>query len=121
MRLVYGDGSRTTRSEATPLTERGKFSLTDDEVLKLADWACIIEDHYSKQAGHPQPMDIEWAKDGVSGKLFIVQARPETFHSAKARHAVAQIFRLSGEHGAPLVTGQAVGEKVGAGRVRELT
>lgn len=58
VRLVYGDGSRSTRSEATPLQERGRFSLTDDEVLKLARWACSIEDHYSKQAGHPQPMDI---------------------------------------------------------------
>ena len=54
------------------------------------DWACLIEEHYSKQAGHPQPMDIEWAKDGVSGKLFVVQARPETVHSAKARDAVAR-------------------------------
>ena len=90
VRLVYGDGSRTTRSEATPLAERGRFSLTDDEVLKLAHWACLIEEHYSKQAGHPQPMDIEWAKDGVTGKLFVVQARPETVHSAKATDAVAR-------------------------------
>src|SRR5678816_799162 len=118
VRLVYGDGSRTTRSEATPLEERGRFSLTDDEVLKLAHWACLIEDHYSNQAGHPQPMDIEWAKDGVSGKLFIVQARPETVHSAKARDSIAQIYRITGEHGASLVTGQAVGEKIGSGHVR---
>jgi pyruvate,water dikinase len=118
VRLVYGDGSRTTRSEATPLVERGKFSLTDDEVLKLAGWACLIEEHYSKQAGHPQPMDIEWAKDGVSGQLFVIQARPETVHSAKASDAVAQIYQITGEHGAPLVTGQAVGEKIGAGPAR---
>ena len=63
-------------------------------------------------------MDIEWAKDGVSGKLFVVQARPETVHSAKATNGVAQIYRITGEHGVPLVTGQAVGEKVGGGRVR---
>lgn len=118
VRLVYGDGSRTTRSEATPVEERGKFSLSDDEVLKLSQWACLIEDHYSELAGHPQPMDIEWAKDGVSGELFIVQARPETVHSAKPRTAVAETYRLQGEHGDPLVTGQAVGEKIGAGRVR---
>src|SRR6185503_125077 len=118
VRLVYGDGTRTTRSEATPAAERAKFSLTDAEVLKLARWACVIEEHYSEQAGHPQPMDIEWAKDGVTGKLFIVQARPETVYSAKARNAVAQIYRITGEHGASLVNGQAVGEKVGAGRVR---
>ena len=118
VRLVYGDGSRTTRSEATPVEERRKFSLTDDEVLKLAKWACLIEDHYSELAGHPQPMDIEWAKDGLSGELFIVQARPETVHSTKPRTAVAEVYRLKGEHGLPLVKGQAVGEKIGSGRVR---
>jgi pyruvate,water dikinase len=118
VRLVYGDGSRTTRSEATPVVERGKFSLSDNEVLKLARWACAIEEHYSKQAGHPQPMDIEWAKDGITGELFIVQARPETVHSTKIRDVYAQNFHLSSQHGPPLVTGQAVGEKIGVGRVR---
>jgi pyruvate,water dikinase len=118
VRLVYGDGSRTTRSEATPSEDRTKFSLTDDEVLKLATWACLIEEYYSKQAGHPQPMDIEWAKDGVTGELFIVQARPETVHSAKTRELVAEIYHLDSEHGPPVVTGQAVGEKIGVGRVR---
>lgn len=118
VRLVYGDGSRTTRSEPTPEPERKRYSLTDDEVLKLARWACVIEEHYSAQAGHPQPMDIEWAKDGITGELFIVQARPETVHSLKATQASAEIYRLTGQHGSPLVTGQAVGEKIGVGRVR---
>lgn len=118
VRLVYGDGSRTTRSEATSPEERKKFSLTDNEVFKLARWACVIEEHYSKQAGHTQPMDIEWAKDGLTGELFVVQARPETVHSAKTREAGAEIYRLTGEHGPPLVTGQAIGEKIGVGRVR---
>jgi pyruvate,water dikinase len=118
VRLVYGDGSRTTRSESTPVEDRRKFSLSDDEVLKLATWACLIEDHYSKLAGHPQPMDIEWAKDGMTGELFIVQARPETVHSIKPRAAVAEVYRLKGEPGLPLVRGQAVGEKIGAGYVR---
>lgn len=118
VRLVYDHGSRTTRSEATPAAERAKFSLSDNEVLKLARWSCAIEEHYSKKAGRPQPMDIEWAKDGITGKLFILQARPETVHSAKPRDVAAQVYRLAGEHGPPLVTGQAVGEKIGAGRVR---
>src|SRR6185503_18117854 len=118
VRLVYGDGSRTTRSEATPATERAQFSLTGDEVLKLARWACLIEDHYSELAGRPQPMDIEWAKDGKTGELFVVQARPETVHSGKTRAAVAKVYRLSGDHEAPLVLGQAVGERIGSGRVR---
>ena len=118
VRLVYGDGSRTTRSEVTPLEERRQFSLTDDEVLKLARWACLIEEHYSELAGHPQPMDIEWAKDGLTGNLFVVQARPETVHSAKQRTAAVEVYRLTGDHGVPLVAGQAVGEKIGTGRVR---
>ncbi len=118
VRLVYGDGSRTTRSDATPAAERARFSLNDDEVLKLARWACLIEEHYSEQAGHPQPMDLEWAKDGVTGKLFIVQARPETVHSTKPQGAVAKVYKLTGKHDAALVAGQAVGERIGAGRVR---
>ena len=118
IRLVYGDGSRTTRSEPTPDQERERYSLTDDEVLKLARWSCFIEEHYSAKAKHPQPMDIEWAKDGVTGELFIVQARPETVHSSKETHVSAEAYRLTGEHGSPLVTGQAVGEKIGTGRVR---
>lgn len=118
VRLIYGDGSRTTRSEQTPLDERKTFSLSDEEVLLLARWSCLIEDHYSKLAGHRQPMDIEWAKDGLTGKLFIVQARPETVHSAKSRTAAAQVFRLKEQPPAPLVTGQAVGEKIGVGRAR---
>lgn len=118
VRLVYGDGSRTTRNESTPVEERLKFSLTDDEVLKLATWACLIEDHYSKLAGRHQPMDIEWAKDGITGDLFILQARPETVHSTKSQTAVSEVYRLTEEHPQPLVKGQAVGEKIGAGAVR---
>jgi pyruvate,water dikinase len=115
VRLVYGDGSRTTRSEATPPELRTKFSLSDDEVLQLARWASIIEEHYSKIAQRAQPMDMEWAKDGISGQLFIVQARPETVHSAKPRIAAAEVYRLGKTTGQPLVCGQAVGEKVGTG------
>jgi pyruvate,water dikinase len=81
--MVYAGGSRSTQSEATPADDRARFSLRDDEVLKLARWAGLIEEHYSRLAGHPQPMDIEWAKDGVLNELFILQARPETVHSAR--------------------------------------
>jgi pyruvate,water dikinase len=65
-----------------------------------------------------RPMDIEWAKDGISGRLFIVQARPETVHAQKERTATAEVYRLTGPTGPPLVTGQAVGEKIATGRVR---
>jgi pyruvate,water dikinase len=121
VRLIYGDGNRTTRSEATPANERRKFSLTDDEVLKLAKWACQIEEHYSRLVGHQQPMDIEWAKDGLTGEFFIVQARPETVHSLKSRHATTTVYHLTGEYGPPIVKGQAVGEKIGVGIVRVVT
>jgi pyruvate,water dikinase len=118
MRLVYAGGSRATRSEATPEEERARYCLTDDQVLLLARWAGLIEQHYSALHGHPQPMDIEFAKDGLTGQLFILQARPETVHSAKPRTASAEVYRLTGETGKSLVTGQAVGEKIGVGRVR---
>ena len=75
VRLVYADGTKGTRSELTPPEQRARFCLSDDEVLTLAGWARQIEQHYSTQAGHPQPMDIEWAKDGLTDELVIVQAR----------------------------------------------
>ncbi|HWP41950.1 MAG TPA: PEP/pyruvate-binding domain-containing protein, partial [Blastocatellia bacterium] len=87
VRLVYGDGTRTTRSEPTPRGDRARFSLSDEEVLTLARWACLIEEHYSSLAGRPLPMDIEWAKDGITGELFVLQARPETVHSSRPRTA----------------------------------
>jgi len=118
VRLVYSQGTRTTQSEATPAEDRQRFSLRDDEVLKLARWACLIEKHYSQLAGRPLPMDIEWAKDGITGELYVLQARPETVHSAKSRTATADVYRLKREPGPPLVIGQAVGEKIGAGQVR---
>jgi pyruvate, water dikinase len=122
VRLVYAAGTRSTRSEATPLDDRSRFCLTDAEVLQFARWACLIEEHYSHLAGRPQPMDIEWAKDGVTGQLFILQARPETVHSAKRLQTTAEVYRLVGEHKqAPLVVGQAVGEKIGSGRAHVVT
>jgi pyruvate, water dikinase len=118
VRLVYADGSKGTRSEPTPAGERGRYCLTDDDVLTLARWACQIEEHYSRRAGHPQPMDLEWAKDGATGEIFILQARPETVHAMKPRSVAAEVYRLTAPPGAALVTGQAVGEKIAAGRVR---
>ena len=118
VRLVYADGSKATRSEPTPAEERGRFCLTDDDVLTLARWACLIEEHYSGLAGHARPMDIEWAKDGLAGDLVILQARPETVHSAKSRTATVEMFHLTQTPGPALLTGRAVGEKIGVGRVR---
>jgi pyruvate, water dikinase len=121
VRLVYATGTRSTQSEATQPQERARYCLSDAEVLQLARWACIIEDHYSGLAKHPQPMDIEWAKDGITGELFILQARPETVHSAKPLQSTAEVYHLKVSAGTALVTGQAVGEKIGAGRAHVVT
>ena len=121
VRMVYATGTRSTRSEATTAGDRARYCLADPDVLTLARWACLIEQHYSDVAKHPQPMDIEWAKDGVTGELFIVQARPETVHSAKHIQASAEVHHLKGKAGTPLVVGQAVGEKIGAGRAHVVT
>jgi pyruvate, water dikinase len=116
-KLIYATrGGRSTRSVPVLAEERARLSLSDDEVLTLTRWGCLIEDHYSNKVGHPQPMDIEWAKDGKTGELFIVQARPETVH-ATARKATLDTYRLQ-ERGAVLLKGKSVGEKIGAGPVR---
>jgi pyruvate, water dikinase len=94
VRLIYANGTRSTQSEATPQSERERYCLADTEVIQLARWACLIEDHYSQIAGRLQPMDIEWAKDGSTGELFIVQARPETVHSAKSTNRGAEVYQL---------------------------
>jgi pyruvate, water dikinase len=121
VRLVYASGTRSTRSEATPQSERERYCLSDAEVIQLARWACMIEDHYSQIAGRLQPMDIEWAKDGSTGELYIVQARPETVHSAKSAKRGAEVYQLRAKPPFPLIVGQAVGEKIAAGCVRVIT
>lgn len=118
IKLVRGDGTKTTKSEPVTPEDRARFSLKDEEVLTLSRWACVIEDHYSKIAGKTQPMDIEWAKDGLTQELFIVQARPETVHSNRRLQAAYETYRLKEKPPAPLVSGQAVGERIGAGKVR---
>jgi pyruvate,water dikinase len=114
--LVYSDDGGSVLEQKVSEDRRRAPTLTDAEVLELARWAVTIEDHYSARAGHPTPMDIEWAKDGVSGRLFIVQARPETVHSQKGPPKL-ELFAMRGE-GKLLVRGKSVGSKVGAGRVR---
>jgi pyruvate,water dikinase len=116
-KLIYATrGGRSTRIVSVPAEDRARFSITDDDVLALARWGCLIEDHYSRKAGHSMPMDIEWAKDGRTGALFILQARPETVH-ALTRTTTLDTYRLE-ERGAVLLTGKSVGEKIGAGPVR---
>ncbi len=116
-RMIYsGHGSRTTRNIEVASEEREKLSLCDSEVLQLARWANLIEEHYSKVYGHNAPMDIEWAKDGIDGNLYIVQARPETVHSTQ-KSGVIESYHLKAKSEL-LLQGRAIGEKIGAGKAR---
>lgn len=119
VKMVFADDGTGTQVREVVQSQRNRYCLNGYEVLQLAKWACQIEDHYSKLAGKHQPMDIEWAKDGITGELFILQARPETVQSQKEGNFVEN-YRLTGEHGAPLVTGVAVGERIGHGKVHVL-
>jgi pyruvate,water dikinase len=108
--------AEATRNVPVKVEDRGHFAISDDEVLELARYAAAIEQHYSALAGKPRPMDIEWARDGESGELFIVQARPETVHSIRT-DAFQEIFTLA-ERGRVLSQGKAVGARIGTGRAR---
>jgi pyruvate,water dikinase len=115
IKMVYDiGGGKLTKNIHVPISERVKFAITDDEILKLAEWACIIEDHYSEVRGKLSPMDIEWAKDGRTGELFIVQARPETVQSQKVGN-ILKNYKLHGSSNI-LITGRAVGEMIGQGK-----
>jgi pyruvate,water dikinase len=117
VKLIYGRGGTKAVAEVrVSVHDRLRLILSDDEVLQLARWAVLIEDHYSTQAGRPTPMDIEWAKDGRLGQLYIVQARPETAHARIAAPKI-ELYRLR-ESGRLLLHGRSVGGKIGAGRVR---
>ncbi|MEO1185632.1 MAG: PEP/pyruvate-binding domain-containing protein, partial [Cyanobacteria bacterium J06636_27] len=78
IKMIYDDGSKNVKNVSVSSVERAKFALNDEEILQLGRWACLIEDHYSHVHGKYTPMDMEWAKDGITNELFIVQARPET-------------------------------------------
>jgi len=110
-RMVYSDkpGERV-RIEETPAADRNRFCISDDELQELSRQALTIEKHYQR------PMDIEWAKDGNTGKLYIVQARPETVKS-RSTATTLERFQL-GERGKVLVEGRAIGQKIGAGKAR---
>lgn len=116
-KVVYDSGGeKGVRTVPVPPKERARPSLSEDDALQLARWAVSIEAHYSEKYGRPTPMDMEWAKDGQSGLLYIVQARPETVEARKSPLHL-ETYRLKGR--APvLARGQAVGAKIGAGKIR---
>ena len=109
MKMIYGERT-PTRNVPTSKAERASFVLHDREILQLARWACTIETHYGC------PMDIEWAKDGVNGQLFIVQARPETVHSRRDATPFFKTYKL-GAKGRALATGLSVGDAAVSGRL----
>ncbi|MBI1835233.1 MAG: phosphoenolpyruvate synthase [Burkholderiales bacterium] len=121
IRMVYskGGGRDTIHNVPTPKEDQQRFCITDDDALMLADAALKIEQHYSAKAGHAMPMDIEWAKDGLDGQLYIVQARPETVASQKSLHSYDE-YRLS-RRSEVVVSGRAVGGKVATGIARVIT
>ena len=116
LRMVYDEaGSKLVKNVNVSAEDRSRFSVSEADVLTLADWAMAIEEHYTARRGVDMPMDIEWAKDGRSGELFIVQARPETVHSQRTVTQI-QSYRLE-EKGEVLVKGLAVGDKIASGTV----
>ncbi|MFO7710239.1 MAG: phosphoenolpyruvate synthase [Candidatus Woesearchaeota archaeon] len=115
IKMVYNHGGNTyTKNVNVPNEDRNKFVLTDKEVLKLARWAVEIEEHYSKKRGKFTPMDMEWAKDGKSGRLFIVQARPETVQSQVDRTKYEE-YVMKG-NGKLVCKGKSVGNRIGSGQ-----
>jgi pyruvate,water dikinase len=116
-KMVYDrGGGKMVRNIPVEPEDRVRRALDDDEVLQLARWGCVIEDHYAAKRGHPVPMDLEWAKDGRTGELFIVQARPETVVSRRDAGEL-ETYRL-GRRGRVLSSGRGVGERIATGRVR---
>ncbi|MCF7806537.1 MAG: phosphoenolpyruvate synthase [Simkaniaceae bacterium] len=112
-KIIYSEKEAPTKKIETSESERSKFCLTDEEILKLAKWAIECEEHYRRTSKHWSPMDIEWAKDGDTGELFIVQARAETVHSQKKANVIEE-FKLL-EKGKILSKGKAVGHKIAQG------
>jgi pyruvate,water dikinase len=120
IKMVYTvEGESSTKNVPVSAQERSNFILSDEEIILLAQWGAKIEEHYSKRAGYPMPMDIEWAKDGITQHLFILQARPETVKSQRKK-TVLETYVLK-EMGRVLVRGRSVGEKIGAGPINILS
>ena len=124
VKIVYEENNNqgSTKTVEVDLQDQNKFSLTDDEILELAKYACIIEDYYSKLNDKWSPMDIEWAKDGRDGQIYIVQARPETIHALANYGEKIIDYRLSSKnHLKILCQGLSIGQKIANGTVRILS
>ena len=116
-RIVSGEKNSPVIEVEVGQEERNKFTLTNKEVLTLARWGVIIEKHYTKRAGKDMPMDMEWAKDGQTGELFIVQARPETVQSEKKAYTRTE-YKLTTKNPKTIIEGISVGTKIVSGKAR---
>ncbi len=115
--MVYDNsrnGNQTTKNKKTPKNKRKEYVLSDEELGKLGKWCLEIEEHYDR------PMDIEWAKDGDSNELYIVQARPETVHSSKGKTRKLKNFNLERKNKKPIISGVGIGNKIAAGKAKIL-
>ncbi|MEA5594051.1 phosphoenolpyruvate synthase [Rivularia sp. UHCC 0363] len=131
IKMIYEmGGTKLTKNIPVPVSDRHLFALSDEEILQLARWACLIEEHYSQVRGTYTPMDIEWAKDGITNELFIVQARPETVQSQKVNNVLRTYHFVKGNNSPslplppsphpfiPLLTGRSVGAAIGQGKAK---
>ncbi len=123
IKMIYDKNRDKVFSITTPKIQREAFCLTDDEVLELSRYVCIIEEYYSKREDRWMPQDIEWAKDGIDGKIYIVQARPETIHGAKKTSTFFQTFHLLEDRQelTELANGISVGQQIVSGRAHVIT
>ena len=121
IKMIYGRGDSKvlTRNVEVPEADRLRFCIDDEEVLELAGYAITIEDHYSEKYREPRPMDIEWAKDGITGELFIVQARPETVQSQRSKE-ILETYVLE-KQSEIIVKGRSVGSKIASGKAHVIT
>ena len=115
-KLIYGRKGKITQEVKVPLKDQKRFTLSDEEILQLAKWSLLIEDHYSQRAKKWMPQDIEWAKDGKTNQLFIVQSRPETVHAPKEIKSYTQYVLK--EKGKLILEGEAIGSKITSGKVK---
>jgi pyruvate, water dikinase len=117
IKMIYDEMERKIKNVPVEPSERIHWALSDNEILQLAKWAMTIEDHYSNLKGEFTPMDIEWAKDGITGELFIVQARPETVKSKEFKQAKKELVEYELlEKSDALTSGRGVGNKIGSGK-----
>lgn len=121
IKMIYGvgDSKIQTRNVDVPESDRRRYCINNEEILTLAKYAVTIEDYYSNKSGKPIPMDIEWAKDGMTGELFIVQARPETVQAHRSRD-ILETYYLD-QRSTVLAEGRSVGGKIAAGKARVIT